>query len=111
MDLLIEACEGGFYIAKIGHPEYSEKTLQKLFRTNGLVYKPNMRFQSLIHIRDYFEAVSPDRVWLEHSLAYDEMIGLPPSGSKHLQPLHWYGNGGYDNDSYDNGDHLKIRRA
>ncbi len=90
MELAIEACEGGFYIAKLSESDRSEKWLRSICQKHGLMYKANMRFYSLSHIREYFEPLLPTDVWLEHNHAYDEMIGLPSAGSIHRQPLHWY---------------------
>lgn len=90
MELAIEACEGGFYIARLSQPGHNEKWLRSTCQQHGLMYKANMRFYSLSHIREYFEPLLPSRVWLEHNHAFDEMIGLPSTGATHKQPLYWY---------------------
>lgn len=90
MNLVIEACEGGFYIAKLSDEAHSERWLRVVCNQHGLVYKANMRFNSLGHIRDYFAPLAPSSVWLQHNCAYDEMIGLPSGEAPFRQPLHWY---------------------
>ncbi|WP_053982099.1 DUF6482 family protein [Marinagarivorans algicola] len=90
MNLVIQACEGGFYIAKLTDEAHSERWLRALCHRHGLTYKANMRFHSLAHIREYFAALIPVNVWLEHNTAYDEMIGLPSGEGSYRQPLYWY---------------------
>ena len=93
MELVIQVVEGGLYIAKISQQEHSERWFRVMCQRRGLAYKANMRFHSLAHVREYFQPLLPDKVWLEHSPAYDEMIGLPPSEGHYRQPLHWYSQG------------------
>ena len=90
MNLIIRACEGGFYITKLIDGNLSGRSLRSLCRQHGLVYKANMRFHSLGHIRDYFAPLAPANVWLEHNCAYDEMIGLPGGERNYRQPLYWF---------------------
>ena len=90
MNLIIQACEGGFYIAKLIDENHSERWLRIVCNQHGIAYKPNMRFHSLSHIREYFSPLAPSQVWLEHNCAYDEMIGLPSGERNSRQPLYWF---------------------
>lgn len=90
MELVIQVVEGGVYIARLNQPEHSERWLRVMCQRRGLSYKANMRFHSLAHVREYFEPLQPDSVWLEHHSAYDEMIGMHSSERVCRQPLYWY---------------------
>ncbi|HEY7773185.1 MAG TPA: DUF6482 family protein [Marinagarivorans sp.] len=90
MELIIEACEGGFFIAKLTQHDHNEQWLRLMCRRQGLTYRDNMRFHSLDHIRDYFAPLTPQSVWLVYNHAYDEMIGMPSSATVSRQPLYWY---------------------
>ena len=90
MELIIEACEGGFFIARLTQHDHSERWLRLVCQRQGLTYRHNMRFRSLDHIRDYFAPLTPESVWLVYNHAYDEMIGLPSVIRASRQPLHWY---------------------
>lgn len=90
MELIIEACEGGLYIAKLTEDNHSHRWLRTLCQRHGLAFKANMRFHNLSHIRDYFSSLAPEKVWLIHNNAYDQMIGLPSASIIDRQSLHWY---------------------
>ena len=90
MNLVIQVCEGGFYIVKLTDEAHSERWLRAVCQQHGLMYKANMRFHSLAHVREHFAPLIPENVWLEHNTAYDEMIGLPSGEGKYRQPLYWY---------------------
>ncbi len=91
MELVILVCEGGFYLANIQGDNLSERAIQSKAQRYGRSYHHNKRFQSLSHVREFFEPLAPQNVWLEHNGAYDEMIGSASSGYQHRQPLYWYG--------------------
>jgi|GEM_PF-3065424 len=87
MELTIRACEGGFYLTQLS--DESESVEQKC-ASQGVRYKDNMKFNSLGNVREFFDALSPEQVWLVHNVAYDEMIGLASDEREHRQPLFWY---------------------
>lgn len=83
MELTIRACEGGFYLASLSVGSASASELV----TAG---SGHLKFQSLEQVKDYFSEPAPEKVWLVHNVAYDEMIGLPSNEKEHKQPLAWY---------------------
>lgn len=82
MELVIQACEGGFYLANLNLKGRDERT--------GRANLEIKRFNSLNRVREYFDDVAPKDVWLCHNVAYDEMIGLPSNESEVRQRLYWY---------------------
>ncbi len=87
MQLIIRSFEGGFYLASITDSDTHPETL---CQQHGINYQDNMKFRSLGTIRDYFSPLAPRDIWLIHSCAYDEMIGLVSNEKEHRQPLYWY---------------------
>lgn len=87
MELTIRACEGGFYLAVLDARDVDPADVCS---HQGIRYKDNMKFTSLGGVKDHFDAVAPEAVWLVHNVAYDEMIGLTSVESEHRQPLYWY---------------------
>lgn len=89
MQLNIVSCEGGFYLASL-ETHVDVPMLIRLCAALGVAYRPQQKFLSLQAIKAHFEPIAPGHVWLEHSHAYDEMIGLPSAGGKHRERLYWY---------------------
>lgn len=87
MELIIRACEGGFYLTQLSD---DSDDVKKKCASQGLRYKDNMKFNSLGNVREFFDVLSPEQVWLIHNVAYDEMIGLSSQEQEHRQPLFWY---------------------
>ncbi len=81
MDLNIESHEGGIYIA------YFETHGQKEFVKNNK--DSPLRFNSVTQVKDHFVDSDFDNVWLHHSSAYDEMIGLSCSNEELKVRLAW----------------------
>ncbi|MDO6684952.1 MULTISPECIES: DUF6482 family protein [unclassified Agarivorans] len=47
------------------------------------------RFNSLSSVKQHYQQQHPDKVWLIHHSAYDEMCGLPSSHSEMKIELDW----------------------
>lgn len=89
MELTILACEGGFYLARLSSAT-DTADIEQACAKKGMRYQANERFSSLGRIKAHFATIAPNKVWLVHNKAYDEMIGLPSSEAPHRQPLPWY---------------------
>ena len=92
MQLEIHALEGGIYLAKLSDGDHGEKWLRSVCKKHGVIYKANMRFHNLSHVKEFFEPLAPEDVSLIHNCAYDEMIGSPEIGGTYSQSLYWYKN-------------------
>ncbi|WMS86801.1 DUF6482 family protein [Pleionea litopenaei] len=92
MELNIHALEGGLYLVEVTDElkNISDEIRTTIAKKASFTESHFWHFRSLGAIRDAFTSLSPQRVWLIHNLAYDQMIGLPSHPEPHRQPLHWY---------------------
>ncbi|WP_119395218.1 DUF6482 family protein [Salinibius halmophilus] len=84
MQIWVESCEGGIYLAKTG-----EKTNKDWLRDERGLPK---KFRSLEAVRQHFLGTNITAAWLVQQSPYNEMIGLE---EKRIEPacipLHWSG--------------------
>lgn len=84
MQIWVQSCEGGIYLAKTG----SEQQQDWLRDEQGIP----MKFRSLEAVRQHFTSQPITDAWLVQHSPYNEMIGLAetPVPAAHI-PLHWSG--------------------